>query len=134
MANIVALVDGEPGNYGVSFPDLPGCVAAGNTLDEALTNASEVLSFHLEDMANEGLPIPAPRTLDALRADPEFELEFKQLHAVALVPFEPATKSLRINISIDERLLNAIDRAVEQSGSTRSGFLADAARSRLGLR
>ena len=46
-----ALIDGEPGFYGVSFPDLPGVVAMGDTPDEAVRGAAEAL----EDFAAESL-------------------------------------------------------------------------------
>ena len=45
-----ALIDGEVGAYGVVFPDLPGCVAMGSTIDEALGNAREALSDWMDSM------------------------------------------------------------------------------------
>lgn len=45
-----ALIDGEPGAYGVVFPDLPGCVAMGATPDEALRNAAEALRDWIDSM------------------------------------------------------------------------------------
>ena len=44
-----ALIDGEKGAYGVSFPDLPGIVAMGDTMDEALMNAEEALRDYVID-------------------------------------------------------------------------------------
>lgn len=38
------------GTFGVFFPDIPGCTSAGDTIEEATTNAAEALGFHLEDM------------------------------------------------------------------------------------
>ncbi len=68
-----AVVEKEPtSSYGVFFPDLPGCVSAGKTLDEARNRASEVLSLHLEGMVRDGDPIPAPRDLAAVEANPVF--------------------------------------------------------------
>jgi predicted RNase H-like HicB family nuclease len=131
---MVALIHGEEGAFGISFPDVPGCTSSAATLDEALGRASEVLAFHLEGLAEDGLPMPAPRTLDALKADPEFAVEFGEPHVVALVPFEPPGRAMRINVTIEERLLEAIDRAAAREGATRSGFLARAAKERLGLR
>jgi metal-responsive CopG/Arc/MetJ family transcriptional regulator len=50
------------------------------------------------------------------------------------VPYEPPSRSIRINVTMDERLVAAIDRAAKREGGSRSGFLANAARQRLGLR
>jgi len=45
-------------SYGASVPDLPGCVAVGETLDEAKELIQEAIAFHLEGLRAEGLPIP----------------------------------------------------------------------------
>lgn len=50
----------ESGGYSVDFPDLPGCVSAGDSLGEALAMAREALSLHLYGMAEDGDAIPAP--------------------------------------------------------------------------
>ena len=54
-----ALIDGEPGAYGVVFPDLPGCVAMGATPDEAVRNAAEALRDWIDSMDAHSQPIPA---------------------------------------------------------------------------
>lgn len=70
MAGYVALVHKDKGtSYGVSFPDVPGCVSAGDTLDEALANAAEALAGHLALMRADGDPIPKARSLEAINAD-----------------------------------------------------------------
>lgn len=56
--------------YGVSFPDVPGVIAAADTLDEAISKAAAVLAFAFEDMP-EGQPMP--RTLEELRVDAEYQ-------------------------------------------------------------
>jgi predicted RNase H-like HicB family nuclease len=73
VATYVAVVHKEPGSdYGVSFPDFPGCVTAGASLDEAVALAHDALAFHLEGMAADGDPPPArPRTVAEVLADPE---------------------------------------------------------------
>jgi predicted RNase H-like HicB family nuclease len=73
MAGYVALVHKDEGtSYGVSFPDVPGCISTGDTLDEALTNAAEALAGHLAGMREDGDAIPTARGLDAIKADAEF--------------------------------------------------------------
>jgi predicted RNase H-like HicB family nuclease len=73
MAGYIALVHkGEGTSYGVSFPDVPGCIAAGDTFEEAVANAAEALAGHFGLMKADGDVIPAPRTFEQLRHDPEF--------------------------------------------------------------
>ena len=54
MNRYPALIDGKSGNYGVSFPDLPGCVAMGRTVDEAILNAEESLREWAKDYEARG--------------------------------------------------------------------------------
>ncbi len=49
-------------SWGAHVPDLPGCVAAGDTRDEALALIREAIELHLEGLKLEGLPIPEPRS------------------------------------------------------------------------
>ena len=56
-------------DYGVSFSDFPGCVTAGETLDEAHAFAAEALSFHVEGMLADGAQLPAPTPLERIMAD-----------------------------------------------------------------
>jgi predicted RNase H-like HicB family nuclease len=67
----IALVDGKAGAYGVVMPDLPGCTSAGSTTDEALRNAVEAVRLWAEDAIDDGEALPPPRSVEALRADPE---------------------------------------------------------------
>ncbi len=50
---------GGKSGYGVYFPDLPGCVSAGDTIEEAARNAEEALSLHLRGIVEDGEDIPA---------------------------------------------------------------------------
>jgi len=126
---VVALIDEDAGQFGVSFPDFPGCTTIGTSLDDAVTRAAEVLAFHVEGLAEDG-PLPVPRTLAELRKDKSFRRDVKEA-LVALVPYAPPTRAVRINITLDESLLERVDRTAESLGETRSGFLATAARKRL---
>ena len=58
-------------DYGVSFPDLPGCITAGRTLEEVREMAAEALALHLEGLAEDGDEIPAPSSADAILAHPD---------------------------------------------------------------
>ena len=50
-------------DYGVTVPDLPGCVSAGDTLEQALANAGEAILGHLEVMVEDGKPVPEPNSM-----------------------------------------------------------------------
>ncbi len=67
----IALIHKElDSGYGVSFPDVPGVIAAADTLDEAIAEAAAVLAFAFEDWPGEQ---PAPRSLEELRQDTDFQ-------------------------------------------------------------
>ena len=86
MAHYVAIIeDAGPGHaVGIWFPDLPGCTSAGDDVDEALRNAPEALELYAEAFKEDGKPLPHPRTLTELRADPAVADDLKA-HMVALI-------------------------------------------------
>ena len=59
MRYVVILERSESG-FGVYVPDLPGCVAVGETKNEALHLIGEAVEMHLEELREDGLPIPEP--------------------------------------------------------------------------
>ncbi len=59
MRYVVIVEQGESG-FGAYVPDLPGCVAVGETREEALRLIVEAVELHLEGLRQEGLPIPKP--------------------------------------------------------------------------
>ena len=74
MRHYIGIVHKDPSSdFGVSFPDFPGCISAGETLAEAAALAQEALLAHIELMAEDGEAIPEPMTLDAALADPDFK-------------------------------------------------------------
>ena len=129
--HVVALIDEEDGAFGVSFPDFPGATTVGRDLDEVVAKAAEVLAFHVEGLSEDG-DVPEPRSLTEIARDPEFRAEFKRAVAV-LVPYHPPARAVRINITLEESLMERIDRAASQAGETRSGCLAEAAKRRLSV-
>ena len=71
MRTSIALLHKDPGSgFGVSFPDLPGCVTAGRTLEEARRMAVEALALHAEGMAEDGDALPVPSALNAVMNEP----------------------------------------------------------------
>jgi predicted RNase H-like HicB family nuclease len=72
-AGHIALVHKDAGtSYGVSFPDVPGCISAGDTFEEAVANAADALAGHFAMMKADGDPIPAPRSFEQLKGDSQF--------------------------------------------------------------
>jgi predicted RNase H-like HicB family nuclease len=71
MRQFIALIHKDAqSEFGVSFPDMPGCATAGATLDEARDMATEALALHLEGLTEDGEDIPEPSSLEAVMADP----------------------------------------------------------------
>lgn len=59
MRYMVVVERGET-SWGAHVPDLPGCIAVGETREEALRLIGEAIQFHIEGLKQEGLPVPAP--------------------------------------------------------------------------
>jgi predicted RNase H-like HicB family nuclease len=110
-------------DYGLDFPDFPGCVTAGRTLDEARRMAAKALACHIEWMQADGQDIPAPSSLETIMANGRN----KAAVAVLLDVPEKPERALRINVALPEDLVQSID----QVATNRSRFLAAAARDRL---
>lgn len=128
----VAFVHKEPNSaFGVSFPDFPGCISAGATADEALRSAVEALALHAAGMEADGEQVPHPRSLDEIEADGSLKDQRKGA-SFALVPLvRERGASVKVNLSLDAGLLEAIDAAARERGLTRSAFLASAARNEI---
>lgn len=121
-----ALVDkDEDSDYGVSFPDFPGCVSAGETLEEAVLGAQEALAGHIALMLTDGDGPPSPSPLEEVAAAKE-----PSTVAVTLIAVVLPGRARRVNVTLDEALLEEID----QISNNRSGFLAEAARAELARR
>ena len=60
----------QDSDFGVSFPDFPGCVTAGVSLDEARSMAEEALAFHIEGLRLDGHSLPEPSSLTEIMNDP----------------------------------------------------------------
>ena len=122
--------DDEPG-FGISFPDFPGCVSDGDTVDDAIRRGAEALAFHIEGMIEDGAPIPEPRSLRAIEAD-ESLAGWREGATIAFVPLVRDKGSpRRVAISLDYGLLHAIDEEAKRRGMTRSAFLSSAARNEI---
>lgn len=90
MARYVAIIEdaGPDHAVGVWFPDLPGCISGGDDVDEALENAPEALALYAQDQIADGRQLPPPRTLDELKADPEYADDLGK-HTALLIDWPP---------------------------------------------
>ena len=125
MVSYIALLRKEPGSdYGVDFPDFPGCVTGGSTIEEAREMAAEALAGHIAVMAEHGEPMPPPSSLEAVMADPDNAGALAFLVTVAA----PTGRTVRVSVSLPDSLLHQIDAHAKARGLSRSSFLAEAAR------
>jgi len=115
--------------YGVVFPDLRGCYSAGDSFDEAVANAEEAALLWLEAHLEKGHGAPAAGKIENLKGKKEYRGWVWALVDVDLSKL--SKKAIRVNVTLPETLLTAIDNRAERIGETRSGFLARAAMERL---
>jgi predicted RNase H-like HicB family nuclease len=118
MEDFAYLHKDKNSDFGVSFPDFPGCVTAGKTLEGARELAVEALTLHMAGMIEDGEALPEPSTLDQLARDPAMK------GAVAfLVSAEAPEKTVRVNITARESQIEAIDKLARKQGMTRSAYM-----------
>lgn len=119
-ATYLGVVERGEHGFGVFFPDVPGCVSAGDSLFEAMENGEQALAAHIELIGRDGEGIPEASSEVAVDEDIEVAGYF-------LAHVELPGKTVRLNITMDEGLVARIDRVARN----RSAFLAEAARERL---
>jgi predicted RNase H-like HicB family nuclease len=125
MEYIAYLHKEKKSDYGVSFPDFPGCISAGKTLEEARKNAVEALTLHIEGMLEDGEEIPEASSLDNLSRDPIVK------DAVAfLVDANVSDKVERFNITARRSQMEEIDRLAKKQKMTRSAYMVASALNR----
>lgn len=131
MAGYVAIIHKDEGSdFGVLFPDFPGCVSAGATLDEAAAMARAALALHVRGMREDGEVIPQPSSLsEALR----HELATDAV-ACLVVEVPEESKTVRVNITLPEDELREIDAYARRAGLTRSGLLVMGAKMMMEMR
>jgi predicted RNase H-like HicB family nuclease len=111
-------------HFGVSFPDFPGVITAGTSLDDARAMAEEALTFHIEGLAEDTEAIPEPSALEEVMSDPGNRSGVAIL--VSVKTDQP--KAVRVNVTLPGDVLEQIDKFAEAHGFTRSGFLTQAAK------
>lgn len=120
--NYIALIHKEENSdYGVSFPDFPGCVSDGETLEQVKIMAQEALISHINILKEMHEQIPSPSTLEEIMACHE------NRSAIAFLVEVPSHLTVRINITLPEDVLSIVDRRARKLNLSRSAFLAEAA-------
>jgi predicted RNase H-like HicB family nuclease len=109
-------------DYGIHFPDLPGCFSAGADLVELERNAIEAIDLHLE--GENAADYPA-RDMTAVRATLKGEDRDAMLMAIPFV--RAGGRTVRVNFTVDAATLAAIDAAAKRRNLSRSAFLVSAA-------
>ena len=125
MANYIAIVHKETkSDFGVSFPDFPGCITAGKNIDDAKDMAQEALTLHIQGMLEDGEQLPVPSRLEDIMSDPDYANAIAYL--VVSVP-DAKPRTVRVNVTVPEMTLKQIDVAAKKRGMSRSSFLVHAA-------
>lgn len=131
MSHYLAFVFADDDGFGFTLPDIDGFTAYAESTDfyEAVSIARETLASHMELVVDAGGELPIPRSLAALRADPELREEWDLADLTTMLPaLLPAGRTKRINITMDEHTLGQLDRVAKERKITRSAALAEAAR------
>ena len=110
-------------SWGVTFPDVSGCVSGGSTFEEAVEAGREALSGHLAMLAAEGEALPTARSWSDLAADPSLVSEADGAVPHLIVPRRVPGERVRVNIMIDKGLLRLTDETAVAQGLTRSAFI-----------
>ena len=116
-----ALVDGREGAYGVVFPDLPGCVAMGYTVEDALVNAEDALRDYTLDAEEDGEVLPHPSPFQSINVP-----NGSQLVSIPLI--KVSGRKVRANLTLDEGVAAFIDSEARRRKMTRTAYITWMAR------
>lgn len=110
------------GDFGVTFPDFPGVITAGTTLDDARCAAQEALAFHIAGLAENGEATPVPSTLEDVMSDPDN----RDGVAILMCIKTEQPRAIRVNVTMPEDVLAQLDKYAETNGFSRSRLLTQA--------
>ena len=116
-----ALVDGREGAYGVVFPDLPGCVAMGYTVEDALINAEDALRDYTLDADQDGEILPEPSPFQSMDVPKGSQL-------VSMPLIRVSGRKVRANLTLDEGVAEFIDSEARRRKMTRTAYITWMAR------
>lgn len=116
MSRYPAFLDGEAGAYGVTFPDLPGIVAMGETMDDALLHAEEALRDYVTETETDGVRVVEASPIE--RVSPP---EGATLVTIPLIRLSGRT--VRANLTLDEGVVAFMDSEARRRQMTRKAFV-----------
>ncbi len=123
----LAIADLAPGEatHSITFPSFPGVTSVGETLSQLIPQARDALATAVEEMEMDGEALPL-----AIEDGAEIPVLPEGLHRpiMLMVPVEVHTRSVRVNVSLDEGLLARMDAVATRTGTSRSALLAKGAR------
>ena len=122
-AHYPAVIDKDPdSDYGVSFPDFPGCVAGGRSQEDAIERAENALAQAVDVLAEHDRPLPEPTPIERIVLPKGCELV-----AYFIVGVDPPDPSERVNVYLPKSLIGRVDRRAAELGMSRSSFFGLAA-------
>lgn len=116
MSRYPAFIDGKKGAYGVTFPDLPGIVAMGKTLDEVMVNAEEALRDYATETEKDNEAVVPPSDLERVETQPGQAL-------VSIPLIRLSGRSVRRHMTLDEGVAAFIDNEARRRGMTRTSYV-----------
>jgi predicted RNase H-like HicB family nuclease len=112
MLNYIAVIHkDQASDYGVSFPDFPGCITAGTTIDQAKDMSIEALTGHIQTMTEFGEKIPMPSSLEDIRTNSTYS---DSIGFLIITVSDRNPKSTQINMTVTEDRLCQIDQQVNK--------------------
>ena len=118
--------------YFALFPDLSGCFTAAGSLEALFERAVEAAGLFLEDYSRRDLPAATLiEEVNPASVASKKTLRKADLLGVWPVPVSVPGKAMKVNVTLDEGLLERIDQAASDFSGGRSGLLAQGARSLL---
>jgi len=138
MASYLAsFIPAKEGGYVCVFIDFPTVVSQGETLEEAIEMAEDLMSICAEEYTIERKQLPQPSSFERVKELTSIELEkdketidFEREPFYQLIKLpNMETKPVRISVSIPKNVLEFVDKEADKLGMTRSGFLAKSAMS-----
>ncbi|MFO5974358.1 type II toxin-antitoxin system HicB family antitoxin [Klebsiella pneumoniae] len=120
----------DDGTFDGYFPDIEGCMFAGNNLESALRDAESAFGQHMEVLTEQGGHVPAPSDPVDYLGDERLTMDNGFLALVEIDPSKYETKAVKFNLTMPGNLLTAIDSYIEKNGryKNRSAFLSEIAR------
>lgn len=119
------------GDFGISFPDLPGCISMGSSIEESLNNARESLGFHISSMLADGDELPEPSSPDAIDLSDYEHGAFQTFIELYMPPLmdKQANRAVAKNVTLPYWL----KKAAEDRGINFSQILVSALKEELGV-